>query len=127
MTTGPLKQLRERLLAALAADDIPLGTATLPGGATAPALVIGTWEDGTTVQGLEVIVARTPNQQSLDAFEFVGFLSAHTVRLINWSGTEDLEAATNAIAAEFWPLDQDPRVIEQTDRNPEQVVFAITP
>lgn len=57
----------------------------------------------------------------------MGFIPAHTVRLINWSGTEDLEAATNAIAAEFWPLDQDPRVIEQTDRNPEQVVFAITP
>lgn len=119
--------LRERLERAFQTADVPLGTATFQNGSITPALNVGDWPDGTTVTGLEVIVARTPTLQSIDAFAFLGLVPSYTLRLINWSGTEDLEAATNAIAEEFWPLAEEPRLLPETPRTPEQLTLAVHP
>lgn len=119
--------LRERIEAALRDGDVKLGTATLPNKARTPALTVGDWPEGTTVTGLEVIVSRNPRQQSIEAFAFVGFIPSFEVRLINWSGREDLEAASNAIAAAFWPLAEDPALIPASPLNPEQVTLAVHP
>lgn len=125
--TADAKAVREAIKAALDADGVPLGTATLSNGSTVPALTVGDWQGTVTVQGLEVIVAMNPQQQALEAFAFPGFIPSYTVRLINWSGREDLEAAVNAIAERFWPLAQDPALIPESAANPEQLTIAVHP
>lgn len=117
--------LRARVIAALNAENIPLGTAVV-GGIDTPALVIGDWPEGTTVRGLEVVISATPTQETIPAFEFVGFLRAYPVRLINWSGQENLEDASNALAAAFWPLAEDPALIRESADYPEQVTLSLT-
>ncbi|MBZ9753005.1 hypothetical protein K7W42_19385 [Deinococcus sp. HMF7604] len=121
-----LEALRSQLEAAFTAAGVALGLATVNGVPVA-ALNIGDWPEGTTVTGLEVLVSRTPQQREVDAFAFLGFVPSYTIRLINWSGAEDLEAATNAIAEVFWPLAEEPRLIPESPQNPEQVTLAVTP
>jgi hypothetical protein len=119
--------VRDAIEAALADADVPLGIATFPDGHTTPALNVGDWQDGTTVTGLEVVIAPNPAQKSVPAFEFLGFQRSYPVRLINWGGSEDLEAAVNAIAAVFWPLAEDPRLLPASPDYPEQVTLSVTP
>lgn len=125
--TADAKAIRQVIRDALQADGIPLGEASLSNGSTTPALTVGDWEGTVTVTGLEVIVARNPQQEALEAFAFPGFIPSYTVRLINWSGREDLEAAVNAIAERFWPLAQDPALIPESAANPEQLTIAVHP
>lgn len=120
------QEVAERIKAALAEEGVPLGVATFREGHTRAALNIGDWPEGTTVTGLEIIVAPNPRQQVVPAFAFLGYQQSYPVRLINQSGSEDLEAATNAIAAAFWPLADDPRLLEESRDYPEQVTLAVT-
>ncbi len=125
--TADAKAIRQVIRDALQADGIPLGEARLPNGSLVSALTVGDWEDGTTVTGLEVLIATNPQQQALETFAFPGFIPSYAVRLINWSGREDLEAAVNAIAERFWPLAQDPALIPESAANPEQLTIAVHP
>lgn len=120
------QEIADRIRAALAEAGVPLGVATFREGHTRDALNVGDWPEGTTVTGLEVIVAANPKQQTVPAFSFLGFQNSFPVRLINQSGEEDLEAATNAIAEIFWPLAEDPRLLEESRDYPEQVTLAVT-
>lgn len=121
-----LAQLRTRVEHALEQEGVKLGTATI-GGQAVPALNIGDWPEGTTVQGLEIIISRNPTQEPIPGFEFVGFITSYPIRAVNWSGAEDLEAVANAIASEFWPLAQDPARIPESPSYPEQITLAVTP
>ncbi|WP_295818018.1 hypothetical protein [uncultured Deinococcus sp.] len=123
MTVG---ELRDRIEAALGDAGVPLGTALVNDTPT-PAIVVGDWPEGTTVTGLEVVIRATPNQETIAGFEFIGFVRSYRVRLINWSGTENLEDACNALAGAFWPLAEDPAVIPQSPDYPEQVTLALNP
>ncbi|MFB9990455.1 hypothetical protein ACFFLM_00415 [Deinococcus oregonensis] len=61
----------------------------------------------------------------MPAFAFLGFQTSFPLRLVNQSGTEDLEAAVNAIAAALWPLADDPALLPESRDDPEQVTLAV--
>jgi len=118
-------EVRTRVEAALLAAGVPLGTYTLPGGQPTPAISVGDPPQGTTATGLEVLISRNPQQRAPDAFQFVGYIEAYPIRLVNRDHV-DLEAATNAIAQEFWPFDEDPVLLPESPQTYEQVTFSVT-
>lgn len=119
-------QMRSRIEEALTDAAVPLGTYRYPGGQHAPALSLGEPPEGTTVEGLEVLIATNPKRKSLEAFEYLGAPLSYPVRLINHSGEPDvLEQATNALAPVFWPFDDDPALLPASASYPEQVTFSL--
>ncbi|UQN10368.1 hypothetical protein [Deinococcus sp. QL22] len=118
--------IAERVRVAFVEAGVVLGVATFPGGQTADGLTVGDWPEGTTVTGLEVIISANPRQRVVPAFAFLGFQTSFPIRLVNQSGQEDLEAAVNAIAEAFWPLADDPALLEESRDYPEQVTLAVT-
>lgn len=119
-------EIAARIREAFAREGVTLGTARFKEGHTRDALTIGDWPSGTTVTGLEVIVSHSPRQRAPATFGFLGFETAYPVRLVNQSGSEDLEAAVNAIASAFWPLADDPALLPESRDYPEQVTLAVT-
>jgi hypothetical protein len=119
-------EIAEGVRAALAEAEVPLGVATFSTGQTTDGLTVGDWPEGTTVTGLEVIISANPRQRVVPAFAFLGFDTSYPIRLVNQSGTEDLEAAVNAIASAFWPLADDPTLLLESRDYPEQVTLAVT-
>jgi hypothetical protein len=126
MTTLPTtSELRAQVEEALASSGVDVGTYTYPGGATAPAIYVGDPPEGTSVTGLEVLIARNPDRSTLPGFEFIGFIEEWPVRFINW-GNADLEEAANALAVAFYPLAQDPQILPASPDYPEQLTLKIT-
>ena len=117
--------VKARLIASLAAAGVVLGEYTLPGGSKTPAIRIGEPPKGTTATGLEVLIALNPRQTAPEAFQFVGYIEAYPIRLVNRDHV-DLEAATNAIAKEFWPFEEDPVLLPESPQTYEQVTFSVT-
>jgi len=117
--------VKARLVASLAAAGVQLGEYTLPGGSKTPAIFIGEPPKGTTAHGLEVLTSLNPQQKAPDAFQFVGYIEAYPIRLVN-RDLVDLEAATNAIAQSFWPFDEDPVLFPESPQTYEQVTFSVT-
>ena len=121
----PAVQMRLRIEAALTAASIRLGTYTI-NGEPVPALSLGDPPEGTTVQGLEVLIATNPKRTSVQAFAYLGAPLSYPVRLINHADEADvLEEATNALAAAFWPFDDEPALLPATAEIPEQVTFSL--
>ena len=125
MTLPTTPEFRAQIEEALAAGGVELGTYTYPGNATAPAICVGDPPEGTSVTGLEVLIARNPDRITLPGFEFVGFIEEWPVRFINW-GNADLEEAVNALAVAFHPLAQDPQILPASPDYPEQLTLKIT-
>lgn len=117
---------RKAVCYALKQAGIQIGVATLPGGGTAPACNVGRWQEGTTVKGLEILIAPNPKVKTPEAFEFLGFLRTWQVRFINNEGKPDiLERAANALAQVVFPFDDDPVRLEATATMKEQFTIGI--
>lgn len=117
--------IRTQIAQALAAGEIQVGTARFQTGDETPAINVGDWPEGTTVQGLEVLIADTPKMVQLNASAYLGSIANWPVRIVNWNGAADLEAVVNAIAETFFPFGEDPRVLEASPDYPEQVTFTV--
>jgi len=118
--------LQQRMRDAFQAAGVQLGTYALPGGQDTPAISVGDPPRGTTVKGLEVIIARNPQRKVTDTFQFTGYIEAWPVRLVNHDHA-DLEAALNALAQVFWPFDEGPALLLESPDTYEQVTLSITP
>jgi hypothetical protein len=121
----PANILRAQVEAAFEASQVQIGVYTFPGGQTSPAICVGDPPEGTSVTGLEVLIARNPDRTTLPGFEFIGFIEEWPVRFINW-GNADLEDAANALALAFHPLAQDPQILPASPDYPEQLTLKIT-
>lgn len=121
----PVLGVRRRIEQALATAGVVLGTARHKDGTTTPALVVGDWPEGTTVEGLEIILSRNPQQQPVPGFDYMGFIRSWPVRAVNHSGREDLEAVANALAEEFWPLWAGPDLLPATTDYFEQMTLEV--
>jgi len=117
--------IRTQINEALATGGIVIGTARFQTGDETPAINVGDWPEGTTVAGLEVLIASTPKPVQLDTSAYLGSIPNWPVRIVNWSGTADLEDVVNAIAETFFPFGEDPRVLEASPDYPEQVTFTV--
>lgn len=121
--TTPALLMRQRIEAALTGL---LGTYTLPGGEVVPALSLGDPPEGTTVQGLECLIATNPKPITPDMFGIPDLPRAYPVRLVNHDGGPDaLQDATNALAQVFWPFWDEPRLQEATADMPEQSTMSL--
>ena len=119
-------QMRQRIEQALADAEVELGIYRFEGGAKAPAFYMGDPPEGTTVEGLEVLMSPNPKRTSVDAFEYLGAPLSYPVRLINHADQPDvLEHATNALAEAFWPFDDEPALLPATINYPEQATFSL--
>ena len=125
MTRLTAADIRDQVALALAAGGVTVGTYTFQGGQTAPAISVKDVPQGTSVTGLEVLIARNPDRKMLRGFEFLGFIEEWPVRLINW-GNVDLEDACNAIAEVFHPLAEDPSLLPASPDYPEQCTLKLT-
>ncbi|MGY2892752.1 hypothetical protein [Deinococcus sp. UYEF24] len=125
MTLPTTPELRAQVEEALASEGVEVGTYTYLGGGTSPAICVGDPPEGTSVTGLEVLIARNPDRSTLPGFEFIGFIEEWPIRFINW-GNADLEAAANALAVAFHPLAQDPQILPASPDYPEQLTLKIT-
>ncbi|MGY2892479.1 hypothetical protein [Deinococcus sp. UYEF24] len=117
--------IRRLITEALAKGEIQVGTAHFQSGDETAAINVGDWPEGTTVHGLEVLIASTPRPVQLDSSAYLGSIPNWPVRLVNWSGTANLEDVVNAVAEAFYPFGEDPRVLEASPDYPEQVTFTV--
>ena len=121
--TTPAILMRQRIEAALTGL---LGAYTLPGGEVVPAISLGDPPEGTTVQGLECLMAPNPKRDEALSFAYLGAATAYPVRLINNTDDPDvIEIATNALARWFWPFWDEPRLQEATADMPEQSTMSL--
>lgn len=121
--TTPAILMRQRIEVALTGL---LGTYTLPGGEVVPALSMGDPPEGTTVTGLECLMATNPKPITPDMFGIPDLPRAYPVRLVNHDdGPDALQDATNALARWFWPFWDEPRLQEATADMPEQSTMSL--
>lgn len=123
--TTPALLMRQRIESTLTAAGL-LGTYTLPGGETVPALSLGDPPEGTTVDGLECLIATNPKPITPEMFGIPDLPRAYPVRLVNHADAADvIQDATNALAQAFWPFWDDPVLLEATADIPEQATMSL--
>lgn len=118
-----LLDLRERVERALADAGVQLGTYHTQALGDVPALYVGDPPEGTTVDGLEVMIYPQPHSTVVSTFGGSIQVKRWRVRLIRHDAAADLEGATDALVEAFEA--PTPQFIDEAGDIAEQVLVTI--
>lgn len=118
-----LIDLRQRVEQALKAAGVELGTYHTPEQGDLPALHVGDPPEGTTVDGLEVVISPRPHSTVVSTFGGSIQVKRWRVRLVKHDETADIEAATDALVDAF--AAPTPQFIDEVGDIAEQVIVTI--
>lgn len=117
-------ELRRRVENALVDAGVKVGTYTLPGGLTTPALYVGDPPQGTTATGLEVMILPNPRPRIVSTFGGGINVKSWEIRVVEHTDDADLDGALDALAEAFGPIPT-PQLIPEAGDIAEQAIVTI--